>query len=131
MDGARCIIRCMNLVRTLATAIVLTTALVAGAQAGHDGVTVDPALRRNPGKVVAIGGGHSFEAKPLRAAAFVPNELRGWRLTVLAGKRFGAAFQVASNTESQITVATQDGPLDGLAAGDLFIVEEVGPENAQ
>jgi hypothetical protein len=40
---------------------------------------------------------------------------------VLGGARFGAAFRVRGNTESRITV---DGPLDGLAVGDLFIVEQ-------
>lgn len=103
---------------TLAAALML----LAPAYAGHDDVKVDPALKRNPGKVTALASVHSFEAKPLRATAFVPNELRGWRLTVLAGERFGAAFRVSGNTESRITV---DGPLDGLAVGDLFIVEQV------
>lgn len=98
---------------------------VAPAQAGHDDVKVDPALKRNPGKVTALGSVYSFEAKPLRAPAYVPDELRGWRLTVLAGERFGAAFEVQSNTESRITVAPAAGPLNGLAVGDLFIVEQV------
>jgi hypothetical protein len=103
--------------------VVLTAALLAPlAYAGHDDVKVDPALKRNPGKITALGAGpNAFEAKPLRAPAFVPNELSGWRLTLLGGERFGAAFRVRSNTESQITV---DGPLDGLAVGDLFIVEQ-------
>lgn len=96
--------------------------LLAPAYAGHDDVKVDPALKRNPGKVTALASIYSFEAKPLRAGAWVPNELRGWRLTVLAGERFGAAFGVESNTESRITV---DAPLEGLAVGDLFIVEQV------
>jgi hypothetical protein len=92
------------------------------AHAGHDDVKIDPALRRTPGKITALGpAGHSFEAKPLRAPAYVPDQLRGWRLTMLAGERFGAAFEVKANTESRITI---DGPLDGLAVGDLFIVEE-------
>ena len=95
----------------------------AGAHAGHDDVKVDPALRRNPGKITALApGGDSFEAKPLRAAAFVPGELRGWRLTMLGGKRFGDAFPVKGNTESRITL---EGALDGVAVGDLFIVEEI------
>jgi hypothetical protein len=74
---------------------------------------------------------YSFEAKPLRAPAYVPDELRGWRLTVLAGKRFGAAFEVRGNTESLITVAPAHGPLDGLAVGDLFIVEQIALQKAQ
>ena len=99
--------------------------------AGHDDVKVDPALKRSPGKVTALGEQarpFSFQAKPLRAAGYAPNELRGWRLTVLAGKRFGAAFAIESNTESEITVAASGGPLEGLAAGDLFIAEEINPQ---
>ena len=106
-------------------AVLAGPVLACAAHAGHDDLKVDPALRRNPGKVTALGTFYSFEAKPLRAPEYVPNELRGWRLTVLAGKRFGAAFDVEGNTASQITVAPTNGPLDGLAVGDLFIVEEI------
>ena len=84
-----------------------------------------------PGKIVALGDANSFEAKPLRAAAYKPGELRGWRLTMLAGKRFGAAFRVQGNTESRITVAAADGPLEGVAVGDLFIAEEIEPEKPE
>jgi hypothetical protein len=95
------------------------------AQAGHDDVKVDPALRRNPGKVTALSPHKplSFEAKPLRAAKYAPDELRGWRVTVLSGKRFGAAFDIESNTESEISVASSGDSLEGLAVGDLFIAE--------
>jgi hypothetical protein len=113
--------------------LILAAALLvlASAHAGHDDIKVDPALKRNPGKVTALGSVYSFEARPLRAPAWVPNELRGWRLTVLAGERFGAAFEVESNTESRITVAPANGPLHGLAVGDLFIVEEIALQKAQ
>lgn len=105
--------------------LTLAAALLAfAAHAGHDDVKVDPALKRNPGKITALAADErSFEAKPLRSAAFVPGELRGWRLTMLGGERFGSAFRVEANTESRITV---DGTLNGLAVGDLFIVEETG-----
>ena len=104
------------------TAAIAAAFFALAAHGGHDDVKVDPALKRNPGKITAFGAGpNAFEAKPLRAPAFVPNELSGWRLTLLGGERFGAAFRVKSNTESQITI---DGPLDGLAVGDLFIVEQ-------
>ena len=109
-------------------ALVLAAAPV---HAGHDDVRVEAALKRSPGKVTALGSVYSFEAKPLRAPAYVPNELRGWRLTVLKGERFGAAFQVESNTESRITVAPANGSLDGIAVGDLFIVEETAPQSPQ
>jgi hypothetical protein len=124
MDRCPCMIETMKLVRTLGVAAALACLLPAAGHAGHDDVKVDPALKRNPGKVTALGTVYSFEAKPLRAPAYAPNELRGWRLTVLAGERFGAAFEVESNTESRITVAPAAGPLSGLAVGDLFIVEE-------
>ena len=111
-------------VRVLLAAGVLASCTLA--HAGHDNVKIDPALRRNPGKVTALAPGKpfSFEAKPLRAARYVPDELRGWRVTVLGGKRFGAAFQIEANTESEITVSPSDGSLEGLAVGDLFIAEE-------
>ena len=110
-------------VRALLAAGVLASCTLA--QAGHDDVKVDPALRRNPGKVTALSSGKpsSFEAKPLRAARYVPDELRGWRVTVLSGKRFGAAFDIQGNTESEITLAPSGDSLEGLAVGDLFIAE--------
>ena len=114
----------MNVVRMM-LAVLAGALLACAAHAGHDDVKVDPALKRVPGKVTALGSVYSFEAKPLRAPAYAPNELRGWRLTVLGGERFGAAFEVESNTESRITVAPAAGPLSGLAVGDLFIVEQV------
>lgn len=111
---------------------MLAAALAAPlAHAGHDDVKVNPALQRSPGKIVALGDANSFEAKPLRAAAYKPGELRGWRLTMLAGKRFGAAFRVQGNTESRITVAPADGPLEGVAVGDLFIAEEIELEKPE
>jgi hypothetical protein len=111
--------------RLLLTAMLAFALLAPVSHAGHDDIKVNPALQRSPGKVVALGDAYSFGAKPLRAAAYRPGELRGWRLTVLAGKRFGAAFEVRGNTESQITVAPANGPLEGLAVGDLFMAEEI------
>jgi hypothetical protein len=122
----------MHFARRPAVALLAAMMFSFPASAGHDDdVKVDPALKRNPGKITALGGVYSFEAKPLRAPAYLPDELRGWRLTVLAGKRFGAAFEVQGNTESRITVAPANGPLDGLAVGDLFIVEEIALQKAQ
>ncbi|HEY3180875.1 MAG TPA: hypothetical protein VGL25_18585 [Casimicrobiaceae bacterium] len=100
---------------------------------GHDNIDVDPALRRYTGIVVALGSPddegriYSFQAKPIGPRSSVPasNELRGWRLTVLAGQRFASVFEVKRNTESQIEVAARDGPLNGLAVSDVFIVEEI------
>jgi len=98
--------------------------------AGHDNVVVDPALKRHAGQIVALGNpdqqGHiyAFQLKRLPAAPdFAPDELRGWRLTLLAGKRFAQAFEVAGNTGSEVTVSTKGEPLDGVAVKDVFVIE--------
>jgi len=103
---------------------------------GHE-PDIDPALRRFTGIVVAVGrpdaSGHvyTFRLAPIGPLMVAPNpdELRGWRLTVLAGKRFASVFRVQSNTPTQITVRATDGTLestlDGLAANDVFVVEEI------
>ena len=108
---------------------------------GHDNVEVDPALRRYTGMVIAVGRPddagriYSFQAKPIgpRSSPPASNELRGWRLTILAGKRFASVFEVNGNTESEITVVPRDGPLNGLAVSDVFIIEEIAiaPRPAQ
>jgi hypothetical protein len=116
-------------------AIVATTTLIGGAFAGHDNVEVDPALKRYAGQVIALGDAdaegqiYSFQAKRLPAAPdYTPNELRGWRLTMLAGKRFAHAFEVQSNSGTQITVSPVDGPLNGIAASDVFVMENIAIE---
>ena len=84
------------------------------------------------GEPDAQGRIHSFEAKPLPAGpGYAPNELRGWRLTFLAGERFASVFEVESNTESEITIRPVDGPLNGLAVRDLFVVEQIAVERQQ
>jgi hypothetical protein len=125
------------------TGIALTDAESAGLRSlpqatalipiGHDNVEVDPALRRYTGMVIAVGRPddegriYSFQAKPIGPRSIPPasNELRGWRLTILAGKRFASVFEVNGNTESEITVVPRDGPLNGLAVSDVFIIEEI------
>ena len=105
---------------------------------GHEGLEVDRALKRYSGMVTALGEPdeqgrvYSFQVKPLPAGpAYAPNELRGWRLTLLAGQRFASVFEVESNTESGITVTPQDGPLNGIAVRDLFVVEQIAVERQQ
>jgi len=99
---------------------------------GHDNVVVDPSLRRYTGMVTALGDPdrdgriYSFQAKPIGPGVAPPtsNAFRGWRLTILAGKRFASVFEVQSNGTSEVTVAARDGPLNGLAVSDVFIIEE-------
>ena len=102
-------------------------------QVGHDNIVVDPTVRRYTGMVAALGSPnaqgkvYSFKASPVgpRSFALSPDDLRGWRLTVLAGKRFGEVFTVSTNTESEITVTADKGPIDGLDVHDVFIIESV------
>jgi hypothetical protein len=101
------------------------------ALAGHD-IPVDRSLKRYNGMVTALGPadaeGHiySFKAKPLpEAPGYTPRELRGWRMTVLAGKRFAAVFEVQDNSEHEITVSRTDGPINGVEIKDLFVIEEI------
>src|SRR3982750_1629904 len=77
---------------------------------GHDNVVIDPSLRRYTGIVTGLGNPdregriYSFQAKPIGPGATrpAPNEFRGWRLTLLAGKRFASVFEVESNTGSEV-----------------------------
>jgi hypothetical protein len=102
---------------------------------GHDAIDVNPAVKRYAGIVTALGAAdekgsiYSFRAARLPAApGYAANELRGWRLTVLAGKRFSSVFEVQSNSESEIVVTARDGPVNGLAVGDVFVLEEIAME---
>jgi hypothetical protein len=100
--------------------------------AGHDNIEVDPALKRYAGQITELGAPdakgdiYSFRAKRIRAETeFAPDELRGWRLTILAGKRFANVFEVRGNTGDEITVTSAKGPLNGIAVKDVFVVENV------
>jgi hypothetical protein len=100
------------------------------ALAGHDNVQVDPAFKRYAGQVVALGRPdengrvYSLQVKRLPAAPdFAPDELRGWRLTLLAGKRFAQAYEVTGNTGTEVTVSTKGEPLDGVAVKDVLVIE--------
>ena len=108
-------------------------------QVGHDNIVVDPTVRRYTGMVAALGSPNaqgkmcSFMPSPVGPHNFPlsPNDLlRGWRLTVLSGKRFGQVFTVSTNTESEITVTADKGALDGLGVRDVFIIESVDADGA-
>ena len=102
-------------------------------QVGHDNVVVDPTVRRYTGMIAALGPPgvqgkvYSFRPSPVGPRSFPlsPDDLRGWRLTVLSGKRFGQVFTVSTNTESEITVTADKGPIDGVDVHDVFIIESV------
>ena len=103
--------------------------------AGHDGIEVDPALKRYAGQVTALGKRddqgrvYSLQVKRLPAsAAFEMDELRGWRLTILAGKRFAQVFEIVGNTGTEVSVSAVDGPLNGIAVRDVFVIENIPVE---
>lgn len=125
----------MRLATRLAAAVLGSGMTLA--QAGHDdAVWIAPALTRLSGIITGLGEPdaegriYSFRGTPIGPPASTPRqypsgELRGWRLTFLAGQRFSAAFEVLANTESEITVSRTDGPLNGIAVRDVFVVEEI------
>ena len=125
----------MRLATRLAAAVL--GSCITLAQAGHDdAIWIEPALTRLSGIITALGEPdaegriYSFLGTPIGPPASTPKqypagELRGWRLTFLAGQRFSAAFEVQANTESEITVRRTDGPLNGIAVRDVFVVEEI------
>jgi len=100
----------------------------------HDsGMPLDePLVRRLAGHVSALGRTgadshlYAFETAALQrdAARFPPGSLRSWRLTFVSGERLGAVFRIADNTNSQIVVTTAGDPLDGIAVGDAFLIED-------
>jgi hypothetical protein len=100
---------------------------------GHDNIVVDPTVRRYTGAVAGLGSPDAsgklftFKTVPLGPRSFplTHDDLRGWRMTVLAGKRFGEVFTVSTNSASEITVTADKGPIDGLGEKDVFIIESV------
>ena len=125
----------MRLLNIAAACVLLALACAPAALAGHDDVRVNPAMKRYAGKITELaapdadGRIYAFRAARLPASSgYLPNELKGWRLTVLSGKRFSAVFEVQSNGEAEIVVTPLDGPLTDLAVNDLFVVEEIAVE---
>ena len=125
----------MRLSLRLLACAAIVTCLQGAAFAGHDLIEVDPALKRYAGQVTALGEAdaqgriYSFRARRLPDAPdYAPDELRGWRLTILAGKRFANEFEVQGNTGVEITVGRLDGPLNGIAVKDVFVIENIAIE---
>jgi hypothetical protein len=133
---------CVVLLAVVAVAFPVVSASAGSVRllpVAHDGIKVDPTVRRWTGTVVSIGdpdakGRHlTFRANPIGPRNFplAGDDLRGWRMTVLAGKRFGETFTIGGNTaEADITVSAERGSLDGLAANDVFIIESVDANGA-
>lgn len=122
--------------RKFAAALLTAFAVVGAAYAGHGDSDLYPAVRRVGGMITELGPAdrdgnvYRFRARQVGPGApvrFVPEELRGWRLTLLAGNRFSEVFEVESNTDYEITVTRLKGPLNGIKLNDAFIAEEIPP----
>lgn len=96
--------------------------------AGHAGVDLMTPMRRFALRVTAVGAPDadgniwSFEVD---MTDLRPNELRSWRITFVSGELFAYVFQVRENEGTGVTVTSLDGPLNGIAVGDGFLVEQV------
>ena len=105
---------------------------------GHDNIVVDPTIRRYSGMVSGLGTPdaqgklYTFTLAPVGPRNFPlsQNDLRGWRLTMLSGKRFGEVFRIKSNASTEVTVTADNGTLDGLAANDILIIESIDENGA-
>jgi len=124
----------MEITKKLAAAAFAALIAAGTAQAGHGDAEGVPVVRRLGGQVTELGKPdgkgdlYQFKAKQVGAGApvrYQPDELKGWRLTFLGGKRFTNVFQVLSNTDYEITVTPLDGPLNGVAVYDSFLAEEL------
>jgi hypothetical protein len=105
---------------------------------GHEPIAPDPTIRRYTGMIAALGAPnaqgkvYTFTPSPVGPRNFPlsTNDLRGWRMTMLSGKRFGEVFRVSGNTTSEITVNADNGPLDGLDLRDVFVIESIDANGA-
>src|ERR1044072_4601546 len=82
------------------------------------------------GEPDAEGRIYSFRGTPIGPPAstpkeYPPGELRGWRLTFLARHRSSPASAGQAASGSEITGSPADGSLNGIALGDVFVVEEI------
>lgn len=127
----------------LAAATVISLLMAVGMQApavaGHDSIVVNPALMRFHGRITEVGPADAqgrvltFEVSPMGpgAAPPLPDQMVGWRLIVLTGQRFASAYEVRSNTRTQVTVAPRDatptGTLAGIKERDIVTIEEPDP----
>ena len=105
------------------------------ALAGHGATQAEPEVRRYTGVVTGLGkaGGHSFKARltPVAPAEELPEALTGWRLTMIGGKRYSHVFEISRYAQDEITVSLLDGPVDGIAVDDRFLVEELAVSRAR
>jgi hypothetical protein len=94
---------------------------------GH-GLDVAPVVRRFTGTVAEVGepnaDGEVYSFR-INEGEFAADEVQHWRLTFITGERFATAYQIRESSAEEITIFSLDGPLNGIAEGDLFFVENV------
>lgn len=112
----------------LAAVLLLFVATADLALAGHGGGAIAERVNRFVGTIVAVGDPDaegnifSFESD---IEGLAMNEIRSWRITFFSGDRYAHVFQVRDNVGGAITVTSLDGPLNGIAVGDMFLVEQI------
>ena len=117
---------CGQVVILLAVALV-TLASTELAVAGH-GAAIPERVNRYVGTVVAVaepdadGNIYAFETDIPDLAL---NQIRSWRITFFTGELYAYVFQVRENRDSTVAVTSLDGPLNGIAIGDMFLVEQM------
>ena len=102
--------------------------------AGHD--AVDPALQRFTAKVTRVGEADkvgrvsTLRFEPIGPGMVTPkpNDMRGWRLTFIRGKMFAKTLWLESNTADELTVRDTDPSMEGVAEGDIVIIELIDPK---
>lgn len=67
----------------------------------------------------------SVEMSSFNSTVVAINGMRAWRVSVVSGELIGSTFQVKANDTEQMSVTSAFGPLTGLVAGDLLLVERI------
>lgn len=96
--------------------------------AGHAGVDLLTPMRRFALRVTGVGepdADGNIWSIDVDMTDLRPNEIRSWRITFVSGELFAYVYQVRQNEGTNITVTSLDGPLNGVAVGDGFLVEQV------
>ena len=93
--------------------------------AGHDGEVAGQVVEGLAGTVTAVGApdGDGQVLRFLGTHAFPPNRIKGYRVTFTSGARVGQSFHVVGNGGTVIVVTGVDGPLNGIAVGDTYTMD--------
>ncbi|MFO1184887.1 MAG: hypothetical protein U1E56_08875 [Bauldia sp.] len=115
--------------RTFVTLAALLGSAAGPVRAGHDALApVDAPIKRYSASIVSLGPPdkdghiHSFTTSN---SDFRADELKSWRLTFVSGELLANSYQVAGNSAAEVTLTDDNGPIDALRVGDLFLVEQV------